>query len=41
MLVKAGLAARGFSPAVLRLPMLAATDDQAATFVALLEQAGL
>ena len=41
MLVKAGLAARGVSPAVLRLPMLAATDDQAATFVALLERAGL
>lgn len=41
MLVKAGLAARGFAPAVLRSPMLAASPDQASAFVALLDAAGL
>ena len=41
MLVKAGLAARGFGPAHLRLPMLPASDAQAAAFVALLDAAGL
>ena len=41
MLVKAGLAARGYGPAVLRPPMLAASDEQAAAFVALLDAAGL
>jgi 4-hydroxy-tetrahydrodipicolinate synthase len=41
MLVKAGLAARGFEPGSLRLPLLDATPDQTATFVALLDAAGL
>lgn len=41
MLVKAGLATRGFGPAVLRQPLLPASDEQAATFVALLDAAGL
>lgn len=41
MLVKAGLAARGFAPAVLRRPLKPATPTQADTFVALLEAAGL
>ncbi len=41
MLVKAGLAARGFAPAVLRPPLLAATAEQAAAFVAILDAAGL
>ena len=41
MLVKAGLAARGFSAAVLRLPMLPASPAQASAFVALLDAAGL
>lgn len=41
MLVKAGLAARGFEPGGLRRPLLEATPEQAATFVALLDAAGL
>ena len=41
MLVKAGLAARGFGPAVLRQPLLAASSGQASAFVALLDAAGL
>jgi 4-hydroxy-tetrahydrodipicolinate synthase len=41
MLVKAGLAARGFPPAVLRPPLRPATAEQAARFVALLDAAGL
>lgn len=41
MLVKAGLAARGFEPGSLRLPLLDATPEQTATFVALLDAAGL
>ncbi|MCW5953545.1 MAG: 4-hydroxy-tetrahydrodipicolinate synthase [Propionibacteriaceae bacterium] len=41
MLVKAGLAARGFDPGGLRRPLLEATPEQAATFVALLDAAGL
>ena len=41
MLVKAGLAARGFGPAVVRQPLLPASDQQAAAFVALLDAAGL
>ena len=41
MLVKAGLAARGFKPAVLRRPLKAASPSQARTFVQLLEAAGL
>ncbi|MFT3861992.1 4-hydroxy-tetrahydrodipicolinate synthase [Micropruina sp.] len=41
MLVKAGLAARGFGPAVLRLPMLPASSAEASAFVALLDAAGL
>ncbi|MFT4216478.1 MAG: 4-hydroxy-tetrahydrodipicolinate synthase [Micropruina sp.] len=41
MLVKAGLAARGFTPAVLRAPLLPASEAQAAAFVALLDAAGL
>ena len=41
MLVKAGLATRGFAPAVLRRPLLPASDAQAAAFVALLDAAGL
>ena len=41
MLVKAGLAARGFGPAVLRRPLKAASPAQARTFVQLLEAAGL
>lgn len=41
MLVKAGLAARGFSAAVLRPPLLPAPPAQAAAFVALLDAAGL
>jgi 4-hydroxy-tetrahydrodipicolinate synthase len=40
-LVKAGLAARGFGSAVLRQPMLPASDAQASAFVALLDAAGL
>jgi 4-hydroxy-tetrahydrodipicolinate synthase len=41
MLVKAGLAARGFAPGGLRAPLQPATDAQAAAFVALLDAAGL
>ncbi len=41
MLVKAGLSARGFHPGGLRGPLLPATPEQAATFVALLDAAGL
>ncbi len=40
MLVKAGLAARGFNPGGVRRPLLDATADQAATFVAVLDAAG-
>ncbi len=41
MLVKAGLASRGFSGNTLRRPLKAASTTQARTFVALLEEAGL
>lgn len=41
MLVKAGLAARGFAPAVLRRPLLPASQAQTDAFVALLDAAGL
>ncbi|MCE1175158.1 MAG: 4-hydroxy-tetrahydrodipicolinate synthase, partial [Propionibacteriales bacterium] len=41
MLVKAGLAARGFNPGPMRKPLLSASPAQAATFVALLDAAGL
>lgn len=41
VLVKAGLAARGFDPAVLRQPMLPASAAQASAFIALLDAAGL
>lgn len=41
MLVKAGLAARGFGPARLRAPLLPASEEQARTFVALLDTVGL
>ncbi len=41
MLVKAGLAARGFGPDVLRPPLLRATPEQTAAFVGLLDAAGL
>lgn len=41
MLVKAGLAARGFGPAVLRAPLLAPSEAEAAAFVAILDAAGL
>jgi len=41
MLVKAGLAARGFAPGGLRRPLKPASDAQAAAFVALLDAAGL
>jgi 4-hydroxy-tetrahydrodipicolinate synthase len=41
MLVKAGLAARGFQPGPMRKPLLSASPEQAATFVALLDAAGL
>lgn len=41
MLVKAGLAARGFSGNTLRRPLKAATPAQARAFVALLEEAAL
>ncbi|NLE17825.1 MAG: 4-hydroxy-tetrahydrodipicolinate synthase [Propioniciclava sp.] len=41
MLVKAGLAARGFNAAVLRRPLKPASPSQARTFVQLLEAAGL
>ena len=41
MLVKAGLAARGFAPGGVRKPLLPATAEQAAAFVATLDAAGL
>lgn len=41
MLVKAGLEARGFAPAVLRAPLLPASAEQKAAFVAILDAAGL
>jgi 4-hydroxy-tetrahydrodipicolinate synthase len=41
VLVKAGLAARGFGPAVLRPPMPTATQAQSDAFIALLDAAGL
>jgi 4-hydroxy-tetrahydrodipicolinate synthase len=41
MLVKAGLAARGFAPGPVRKPLLDATAEQTATFVAALEAVGL
>ncbi len=41
MLVKAGLNARGFQVGGVRRPLLDATPEQTATFVALLEAAGL
>lgn len=41
LLVKAGLAARGFAVGGVRKPLLAATAEQAATFVRLLADAGL
>jgi 4-hydroxy-tetrahydrodipicolinate synthase len=41
MLVKAGLAARGFQPGPMRKPLLSASPEQAAIFVALLDAAGL
>ena len=41
MLVKAGLAARGFRPGPVRKPLLDATAEQAAAFVAILDAEGL
>ncbi|MFZ0529415.1 MAG: 4-hydroxy-tetrahydrodipicolinate synthase [Propionicimonas sp.] len=41
MLVKAGLAARGFVPGPVRKPLLDASAEQAAAFVAILDAAGL
>jgi 4-hydroxy-tetrahydrodipicolinate synthase len=41
MLVKAGLEARGFRRAVLRAPLLPASAEQKAAFVAILDAAGL
>ena len=41
MLVKAGLGARGFATGGLRRPLKAASPEQTATFVALLDAAGL
>lgn len=41
MLVKAGLAARGHTPAVLRRPLKPASPQQARAFVGLLDEAGL
>jgi 4-hydroxy-tetrahydrodipicolinate synthase len=41
MLVKAGLAARGFAPGPVRKPMLDATAEQSATFVAILSANGI
>lgn len=41
MLVKAGLAARGLDAGSLRRPLKSASDQQTATFVALLDAAGL
>ena len=40
MLVKAGLAARGFDPGPVRAPLLDATAEQAATFAAVMDAAG-
>jgi 4-hydroxy-tetrahydrodipicolinate synthase len=40
MLVKAGLAARGFAPGPVRKPLLEATAEQSATFVAILAANG-
>ena len=40
MLVKAGLAARGFAPGPVRKPLLDATAEQSATFVAILAANG-
>lgn len=40
MLVKAGLAARGFQPGGLRRPLLEASPEQARTFVSILDAAG-
>ncbi len=40
MLVKAGLAARGFAPGPVRKPLLDATAEQSATFVAILSANG-
>ena len=41
MLVKAGLASRGFAPGSVRAPLLPANAEQTATFVALLDAANL
>lgn len=41
LLVKAGLQARGFAPGPVRKPLLPASAEQAATFVAILDAAGL
>lgn len=41
LLVKAGLAARGFTPGGVRAPLSPASPDQAAGFIALLDAAGL
>jgi len=41
MLVKAGLAARGFAPGPVRKPLLDASAEQTAAFVAILDAAGL
>jgi 4-hydroxy-tetrahydrodipicolinate synthase len=41
LLVKAGLAARGFEPGGVRKPLLPATGEQARTFVQVLNSAGL
>jgi 4-hydroxy-tetrahydrodipicolinate synthase len=41
MLVKAGLAARGFAPGPVRKPLLDASPEQTATFVAILADNGL
>ena len=41
MLVKAGLAARGFAPGPVRKPLLDASPEQAAAFVAILDAEGL
>jgi 4-hydroxy-tetrahydrodipicolinate synthase len=41
MLVKAGLAARGFAPGPVRKPLLDATAEQSATFVAIMAANGL
>lgn len=41
LLVKAGLAARGFAPGGVRRPLLPASPEQSAAFIALLESCGL